>query len=157
MLEELKSLKKEVQILKDYCEKNNYEFDKNLLKSEEKSLCNSYTDKQNCFNMLEFFNNFNSFKQLVNSKENNLIFMIDESNQIWELVKRDDLTIKNFNEIIENNNINSVVDLNFSELSNSLINVEMHKKANNLQISNEDFLVNKFDGYINELNEFVNK
>ena len=83
--------------------------------------------------------------------------MIDDNNSVWELVKRDDLNKNNLNEELEQNSINSVIDFHFSELTNSIINLDVHKKANSIQISNEDFLMNKYSGYINELNEFIGK
>ena len=150
MLEEIKNLKKEVQVLKDYSERiiSNIEL-------KEQTYYSNTKDTQKYINLSEYFDYIDGFQQIINSKDNNVILMLDDNNQIWELVKRDDLKIDD----IENSsvNLNSVKDLTLNDLTNSIINIDVHKKANSMLISNEDFLMNRYDEYINELNEFISK
>lgn len=153
MKEELITLKKEVNALNEYVEKYNQNSSGNISINCGSTYSTCYQNFM-ARSLDENFDNIVGLKKLISNadEKNNIILMLDENNEIWELVKRQDLNYETFQTELENNNISSILE----SLPNkfNLINTDSSSNLN-LSISEADFYVNTYSDWKKEMKEII--
>ena len=143
-------------------QQNNNNIDILNIKNENINNKNINTKKNNNYNLKDNYlinENFSLFINKINMKKD-ILFLIDGKNNVWELIKRGDLTKEQIqkyeNEKEKDNRIKSVLNL-CDNKCNNLIDIINKNENNKNYIEKEDIDENLLDIKIKEPTDFLFK
>ena len=143
-------------------QQNNNNIDILNIKNENINNKNINTKKNNNYNLKDNYlinENFSLFINKINMKKD-ILFLIDGKNNVWELIKRGDLTKEQIqkyeNEKEKDNRIKSVLNL-CDNKCNNLIDIINKNENNKNYLEKEDIDENLLDIKIKEPTDFLFK